>query len=109
MTFPAQATTPRLWPAADSVIQTVKDPQSDENFVIDWTAVLNGDTIANSVWNIPPDLSYSRQVILSAGTMTQTGLAFGQLGQSYYVSNVVLLTTTKQTLVQNLLITIQAA
>ena len=106
--FTAQATIPRLWQYCNTLITTVKDPQSDENFTIDWTTVLAGDTINTSNWEVPSDMSASRAAIINTKTGTVTGLAGGQLGQQYFISNVIVTTTSKQTLVQNLLITIQA-
>lgn len=90
------------------MIITIKDPNADENFILDWTAPLNGDTIQTSMWDIPLGLSSSRQAIINSNTGTQTGLAGGQLGQTYFMTNLVTLKTSGQTLVQNFEVTIQS-
>lgn len=107
--FTAQAgAIPRLWAYSyNTVIATVKDPKADENFSIDWTTALNGDTIKTSNWEMPVDIQSTRP---STNTTTGTTgcLAGGILGETYFVVNTVLLTTSGQTLVQNFDITIQS-
>jgi hypothetical protein len=114
---------PRLWAVGQSgscecgcdvVISTVKSPLSQEDFVIDWTAALNGDTIAKSAWDLPPDLglessSFANTVNAITGLITSTATAMitgGVLGQIYLVVNLITTVTSKTVLQQNLQITI---
>lgn len=64
-----------------------KDPESEEDFQIDWSAAANGDTITASTWEVPSDLT----VVASnfTGTLTTARLSGGVSGQQYAVKNLV--------------------
>lgn len=65
--------------------QKEQDPQAILDYVIDWTAWLNGDTIATSAWTMHQDLTPS-----NASNTTTTATVFitgGTSGKTYKVKN----------------------
>lgn len=107
--FSAQGSAiPRLWVPTNTVIATIKDPHSTENFTIDWSTTLSiySDTISASSWLVPNDINTGTSSFTA--TTATVSLAGGILGQTYFVANSVTLTTSKQILVQNFEVTIQS-
>jgi hypothetical protein len=70
---------------------TVKDPDSIEEFTVDWTARLSaGALIASSIFTITgPDvaLTQSNAVVLAGNLSTGVFLSGGTLGRLYTVTN----------------------
>ena len=79
-----------------------KDPDSIENFTVDWTQALDGDTIATSSWIVPSGVT---QVAASNTTVLATiKLSGGTLGNTYAVINRITTTTSGETLDETLYI-----
>ena len=84
----------RSWTAA--FIETMiyadpKDPESIEDFQIDWTAAIGSDTIVSSTWEVPSDLAIVAQSHTTTGAVIR--LSGGVAGQQYLIKNVVTLTS----------------
>jgi len=77
-----------------------KDPEAIENFTVDWTQALNGDTIASSTWSVPTGITQAA----ASNTTTQATikLSGGVLGASYAVVNRITTTTSGETLDETL-------
>ena len=67
---------------ADSFI---KDPDEVLDYVRDWTAVLDGDTIATSTWTPPTGITVDSNS--HTDTTATAWISGGTLGQSYDVLN----------------------
>ncbi|HEX8640088.1 MAG TPA: hypothetical protein VF704_02920 [Allosphingosinicella sp.] len=72
----------------------LKDPQSRVDYGIDWTAFLDGATVAASVWTVTPQEPGGIGVEAAdfTGTRTAATLAGGKVGRVYTVTNQVTLT-----------------
>lgn len=64
-----------------------KDPASIEDFQVDWAPVLGSDTISNSTWDLPADLT--RLTDVTVGLKTTIRLSGGVAGQNYAIRNVI--------------------
>jgi hypothetical protein len=62
-----------------------KDPQEVLDYAIDWTSRLGGDTVSQSVWDVPTGLVKDSESI--APTMTTLWLSSGALGKTYDITN----------------------
>jgi hypothetical protein len=83
----------RLWSAEQNsmIYADPKDPESLEDFQIDWAPVIGTDTISASTWEVPDDL-----VALAnshAGTVTTVRLSGGIAGRRYTIKNLVTLSS----------------
>ena len=84
----AAATPARFWSATEFMIYAdPKDPESVEDFQINWTVVLGTDTIVSSVWEIPAPLTLVAQSNTTA--LATVRLSGGVAGQNYLLKNVV--------------------
>ncbi len=66
------------WPA-------VKDPDGVEDFGFDWSAWLGVDTISNSIWIVPADIS--KESDSNTTTTTTIWLSGGTSGSHYNLTN----------------------
>ncbi len=65
-----------------------KDPDGKMDYVIDWAAWLDGDTISTSTWSVPSGITKSSSPAASNTTTTATiWLEGGTAGQDYDVIN----------------------
>lgn len=72
----------------------LKDPQSRVDYSVDWSAYLDGQTVAASLWTVRPQ-EQGGIAIEEAGfdfTRTSARIAGGVLGHVYTISNLVTLT-----------------
>ena len=68
---------PLNWPS--------KDPDEVLDYKLDWSARLDGDTIASSEWTVPPELEGSREA--RTDTSTTIWLGGGLNGRTHLVAN----------------------
>lgn len=63
----------------------LKDPEENAQIDVDWSAVLETDTITSSNWTVPAGLT-----LVSSQNTTTTARAYlyaGVLGEHYYITN----------------------
>ena len=67
----------------------LKDPGSRVDYAIDWTAYLDGQVVAASLWSVVPAESGGIAVDATAQDLVRTAatLTGGQIGHVYTVSN----------------------
>jgi hypothetical protein len=72
----------------------LKDPQSRVDYSVDWSAYLDGQTVAASLWTVRPQEQGGIAVGESGFDLTRTSarLEGGVIGHVYTVSNLVTLT-----------------
>jgi len=63
----------------------VKDPDATLDYKADWTLWLDGDTISQSSWIIPADLTKEAEAV--GDTTATVWLSGGTLGRKYEVVN----------------------
>jgi hypothetical protein len=64
-----------------------KDPDEVLDYEIDWSARLNGDTIASSTFTLPPGATLVADDATNTTTSTKIWLSGGTEGQTYFVMN----------------------
>lgn len=62
-----------------------KDPSAVKDYSIDWTAWLDGGTVAQSEWTVPAGLTKGDE--LNTGTFATVWLSGGTAGRRYRVTN----------------------
>jgi hypothetical protein len=65
-----------------------KDPADNSDWGFNWATLLNGDTIATSVWTVAPaGLTVGAES--NTATLTTIWLAGGTLGENYTLTNTI--------------------
>jgi hypothetical protein len=78
----------RLFVATEIMIYTdPKDPESVEDFQIDWSVQAQGDPITTSTWEVPDDLTVVAQN--NTTTLATARISGGVAGRQYPVKNLV--------------------
>jgi hypothetical protein len=88
-----------------STFETIKDPESVVDYVINWTSALNGDTISTSEWEATPN-GVTIDSDVNDTTSATVWVSGGTLGNRCNLENKVV-TNNGRTLVRSILITIQ--
>lgn len=76
----------------------LKDPQSRVDYAVDWTAYLDGQTVADSVWTVRPQEPGGIAVEEASFDLSRSAarLVGGTIGRVYTVSNLVTLSDGAQ-------------
>ena len=67
------------------MVTYTKDPDSNLDYKVDWTAWLGSDTITASVWTVPAALTKSNES--NTDTVSTVFIAGGKKGNKYVVTN----------------------
>ena len=63
----------------------IKDPNAIQDFNVDWTDALEGDTISSSSWTVPAGITQTSDFY--TGTVATIWLSGGTAGTSYELTN----------------------
>lgn len=81
-----------------------KDPDDVLDYQIDWTDLLDGDTIATSTWTVPSGITRDSDTF--SGVLTTIWLSGGTDAQTYVLTNQVV-TTGARTIDRSVSLTVK--
>ena len=74
--------------AGEHIKRMTKDPEGKMDYIVDWAAWLNGDTISTSSWTVPSGITKSSDPAASKTDTTATvWLEGGTVGADYDIIN----------------------
>jgi hypothetical protein len=81
--------TPCVPNAIPPLRQITQPPEANLDYTLDWTPWIGTDTIATSVWEIPPGMTSSGNYVDTSARFATAWIAGGVEGKTYIVTNVI--------------------